>query len=49
MKPSRFVYHAPTGLEQALELLAEYRDDAKALWSATANWSSLQRSSWPFR
>ena len=31
MKPSRFVYHAPTELEQVLELLSEYGDDAKVL------------------
>ena len=31
MKPSRFVYHAPTELEQVLELLSEYGDEAKVL------------------
>jgi len=31
LKPSAFTYHAPTTLEQALELLEEFGDDAKAL------------------
>src|SRR5262245_14743398 len=31
MKPSRFTYHAPRDLKEALDLLAEYGEDAKVL------------------
>ncbi|NNN18862.1 MAG: xanthine dehydrogenase family protein subunit M [Acidimicrobiaceae bacterium] len=31
MKPSQFAYHAPTELEEVLDLLAQYGDDAKVL------------------
>lgn len=31
MKPAPFAYHAPNSLEEALELLARYGDEAKAL------------------
>ena len=31
MKPSRFAYHQPTTVEEAVELLAKYGDDAKVL------------------
>jgi carbon-monoxide dehydrogenase medium subunit len=31
VKPGRFTYHAPTHLTQALELLAQYGEDAKVL------------------
>src|SRR5215218_4920146 len=31
MLPSRFEYHRPDSLEEALHLLAEYGDDAKVL------------------
>ncbi|MHB8466837.1 MAG: FAD binding domain-containing protein [Acidimicrobiales bacterium] len=31
MKPGRFEYHAPESLDEALELLAEYGDEAKVL------------------
>ncbi|TAN24746.1 MAG: xanthine dehydrogenase family protein subunit M [Actinomycetota bacterium] len=31
MKPSRFIYHAPSEVEEVLELLSEYGDEAKIL------------------
>ncbi len=31
MKPSRFTYHAPTDLDEVLDLLAKYGDEAKVL------------------
>lgn len=31
MKPSKFRYHAPTDVSEAVGLLAEHRDDAKVL------------------
>jgi carbon-monoxide dehydrogenase medium subunit len=31
MKPGRFTYHSPRGLDEALALLAEYSDEAKIL------------------
>ncbi len=31
MKPSRFTYHAPTEIDEVLDLLAQYGDDAKVL------------------
>ena len=31
MKPAQFEYHAPRSLGEALDLLAEYRDDARIL------------------